>query len=242
MTVPAIDSGLARLLEPRSIAVVGATDRPDSYGDTILRNLERLGFDGPLYGVNPGRTSIRGVPCVPSLDDLPSPVDAVAVAVPAAGVPAVIADAARLGCGGAVVVSAGFGEVESGKGLERELVAAAGDMPVCGPNGNGIVSFATGAAIWGDSVQALEAGPRGDDLPERQRRRQRARLPARDRLPHRDLDRQRRRLRHLRLAARAERARRGRLDRALPRVRRRRGRSSPRDWPVAPSAGSASSC
>ena len=208
MTVPATDSGLARLLEPRSIAVVGATDRPDAYGDTILRNLERLGFDGPLFGVNPGRTSIRGVPCVPSLDDLPGPVDAVAIAVPAAGVPTLVAAAARLGCGGAVVVSAGFGEVESGKGLERELCAAAlaGDIPVCGPNGNGIVSFATGAAIWGDSVQALEAGPSGDDLPERQRRRQRARLPARDRLPHGDLDRQRRGLRPLRLAACAERA------------------------------------
>lgn len=152
---------LARLLEPRSIAVVGATDRPDSYGDTILRNLERLGFDGQLWGVNPGRTSIRGVTCVPSLDDLPGPVDAVAIAVPAAGVPAVVADAARLRCGGAVVVSAGFGEVESGKGLERALrdAANAAGMPVCGPNGNGIVSIATGAAIWGDSVQALEAGP-----------------------------------------------------------------------------------
>ena len=161
MTVPATDSGLARLLEPRSIAVVGATDRPDAYGDTILRNLERLGFDGALYGVNPGRTSIRGIPCVPSLDDLPGPVDAVAVAVPAAGVPAVIADAARLGCGGAVVVSAGFGEVSGGVGLERELrdAANAAGMPVCGPNGNGIVSLATGAAIWGDSVQALEPGP-----------------------------------------------------------------------------------
>jgi acetyl-CoA synthetase len=154
------------LLEPRSIAVVGATDRPDAYGDTILQNLARLGFSGPVWGVNPRREEIRGVPCVPSIDDLPEPVDAVAVAIPAAGVPEAIAAAARRGCGGAVVVSAGFGEVESGRELEAALREAAhaggnGGMPVCGPNGNGIVSLTAGAAIWGDSVQALPPGPVG---------------------------------------------------------------------------------
>ncbi|MDQ3102670.1 MAG: CoA-binding protein, partial [Actinomycetota bacterium] len=76
---------LTPLLEPRSIAVVGATDRPDAYGDTILRNLERLGFEGPVWGVNPGREAVRGIECVPSIEDLPEPVDAVAVAIPAAG-------------------------------------------------------------------------------------------------------------------------------------------------------------
>src|SRR3954447_15569121 len=107
--------GLARLLEPRSIAVVGASDRPDSYGDTILRNLERLGYEGEVWGINPKRDRIREIRCVPALGELPGPVDAVAVAIPAAGVPDVIAEAAAMGCGGAVVVSAGFGEVESGR-------------------------------------------------------------------------------------------------------------------------------
>jgi acyl-CoA synthetase (NDP forming) len=152
---------LTPLLEPRSIAVVGATDRPDAYGDTILRNLERLGFDGPLYGVNPGRSEIRGIECVATVDDLPEPVDAVAVAIPAAAVPDAVEAIARRGCGGAVVVSAGFGEVGTGVSLERRLrdVARAAGLPVCGPNGNGVVSFAAGAGIWGDSVQALEPGP-----------------------------------------------------------------------------------
>src|SRR5215213_5035787 len=113
----AIADGLQRLLEPGSIAVVGASDRPDSYGDTILRNLERLGYGGELVGVNPNREAIRGVRCVASLRELPDPVDAVAVAIPAAGVPAVIEEAIELGCGGAVVVSAGFGEVAAGRGL-----------------------------------------------------------------------------------------------------------------------------
>ena len=152
---------LTPLLEPRSIAVVGATDRPDAYGDTILQNLARLGFDGPLWGVNPGRREVRGIPCVPTVADLPEAVDAVAVAIPAAGVPEAISAVAERGCGGAVVVSAGFGEVEAGRALESALrdAARAGDIPVCGPNGNGIVNLAAGAAIWGDSVQALEPGP-----------------------------------------------------------------------------------
>ncbi len=122
-------NGLARLLEPRSIAVVGASDRDDSYGDTILRNLERLGYEGEIWGINPKRDRIREIACVPTLSDLPGPVDAVAVAIPAAGVPAAIAEAAAMGCGGAVVVSAGFGEVESGRALEAELKAAAEAPP-----------------------------------------------------------------------------------------------------------------
>jgi acetyl-CoA synthetase len=152
---------LTPLLEPRSIAVVGATDRPDAYGFTILDNLRRLGFAGPVWGVNPRRESVLGVACVPSIEDLPEAVDAVAIAIPAAGVPEAVAAAARRGCGGAVVVSAGFGEVDAGRALEDELRAAAlaASLPVLGPNGNGVVNVPARAGIWGDSVQPLRPGP-----------------------------------------------------------------------------------
>ncbi|MFN8114113.1 MAG: acetate--CoA ligase family protein [Solirubrobacterales bacterium] len=152
--------GLSRLLAPRSIAVVGATDREGAYGDTLLRNLARLGYDGELWGVNPKRERIRDVECVPALSALPHAVDAVAVAVPAPAVPGAIEDAVALGCGGAVVVSAGLGEVESGRKLEARLVATAraASFPVCGPNGNGIVNFPARAGLWGDSVQSLPVG------------------------------------------------------------------------------------
>jgi acetate---CoA ligase (ADP-forming) len=151
---------LRPLLEPRSIAVVGANDRPGSYADGILRNLQRAEFAGPVWGVNPKRDEVLGVPCVPSLSDLPGPVDAVVVAIPAPGVPAVIAEAGQRGCGGAVVISAGFGEIDAGRGLEAELqeVALAHSLPVCGPNGNGIVAARSRAAMWGDSVKPLEPG------------------------------------------------------------------------------------
>ncbi len=152
---------LTSLLVPRSIAVVGANDRPGSYADIVLRNLARAGFDGDVWGVNPRRVQVHGRPCVPSVSDLPKPVDAVVVAIPAAGVPGVISDTVTRGCGGAVVISAGFGEIAEGRELERQLreAAAAGRLPVCGPNGNGIVAVNSRAPMWGDSVAPLEPGP-----------------------------------------------------------------------------------
>ena len=115
--------------------MVGANDRPDSYGGNVLANLRRAGYGGSVHGVNPGRESAHGYPCVSSLADLPEPADAVVVAIPAPGVTAVIAEAAERGCGGAVVVSAGFAESEAGRELERELreTALAARLPVCGP-------------------------------------------------------------------------------------------------------------
>jgi acetate---CoA ligase (ADP-forming) len=161
LTRPSPTPDLTRLLKPRSIAVVGANDRPGSYADIVLRNLDRAGFDGNVWGVNPRRDEVHGRPCVPAVTDLPEPVDAVVVAIPAAGVPAVISDAVTRGCGGGVVISAGFGEIPEGRELERRLrdVATAGRLPICGPNGNGIVAARFRAPMWGDSVAPLEPGP-----------------------------------------------------------------------------------
>ncbi|MGZ5356551.1 MAG: acetate--CoA ligase family protein [Solirubrobacterales bacterium] len=152
---------LTPLLEPRSVAVVGASDKPDSYGGNVLENLRRAGYEGAVHGVNPGRETARGYPCVPTLADLPEAPDAVVVAIPAPGVPAVIAEAAELGCGGAVVVSAGFAEADGGEALQAELreAALAASLPVCGPNGNGVIAAQIRAPLWGDSVAPLEPGP-----------------------------------------------------------------------------------
>ena len=152
---------LAPLLAPRSVAVVGATERPASYAGDVMRNLVAAGFDGPVWGVNPNRETVLGFECVPTVADLPQAVDAVVVAIPAAGVPDVVAAAGARGCGGAIVLSAGFGEIEPGRELEAKLAAAArtADLPVCGPNGNGIVAARSRAPLWGDSVSLLEPGP-----------------------------------------------------------------------------------
>ena len=153
-------SDLRRLIRPNSVAVVGATERPGSYAAEALLNLQKLGFSGSVWGVNPGRREVFGHPCVPSVLDLAEPVDAVLVAIPAAGVPATIEQAGERGCGGAVVISAGFAEAAVGAELQRELVAAATrhGLPVCGPNCNGIVSPDAHAALWGDALQPTEPG------------------------------------------------------------------------------------
>ncbi|HEY6776433.1 MAG TPA: acetate--CoA ligase family protein [Thermoleophilaceae bacterium] len=169
---------LGRLLHPRSVAVVGATEREDSYAGQTLLNLASAGFPGPVWGVNPGRTEVYGRPCFPALSELPETPDAVVVAIPAAGVPAVIEEAGALGCGGAVVYGAGFGEMAAGAAaMGGRLTAGGGEatagaeyeralhatalrhgLPICGPNGNGIVALHERAALWGDALPPLEAG------------------------------------------------------------------------------------
>ena len=151
---------LSRLMRPRSIAVVGATDRPGSYGAQALLNLDAVGYPGEVWGVNPRRSSVLGRPCVPSVSDLPVAVDAVLVAIPAAGVASALEEAGARGCGGAVVVSAGFAEFSGGVGLQADLVAAARrhDLPVCGPNCNGIVATHAHTALWGDALTPREPG------------------------------------------------------------------------------------
>jgi acetate---CoA ligase (ADP-forming) len=150
---------LGRLLHPRSVAVVGATDRGDAYGAETLRNLAAFGFAGEVWGVNPGRTEALGVPCFPTLGDLPGVPDAVAVAIPAPAVPPVIEQAGAMGAGGAVVFGAGFGEAGSDE-LHAALVGAARrhDLPVCGPNCDGLISLHSRAALWGDALTAPEPG------------------------------------------------------------------------------------
>ncbi|HUA72538.1 MAG TPA: acetate--CoA ligase family protein [Solirubrobacteraceae bacterium] len=148
-------------MRPASIAVVGATDRPASYGAQTLLNLEAVGFPGAVWGVNPKRSEVLGRPCVPSLADLPEPVDAVVVAIPAASVVEAVDQAGARGCGGAVVLSAGFAEVPDGVEHQRDLIAAAErhGLPVCGPNCNGIVSIPHRAVLWGDALTPHEPGP-----------------------------------------------------------------------------------
>jgi acetyl-CoA synthetase len=151
---------LSRLLRPRSVAVLGASDRPASYGAQALLNLDAIGFTGQVFGVNPRRGEVLGRPCVPTLADLPEAVDAVVMAIPAAGVPDAVDDAGARGCGGAVVIGAGFAEVAEGAPLQRALVAAAErhGLPVCGPNCNGIVAMHARAALWGDALTPREPG------------------------------------------------------------------------------------
>ena len=150
---------ISRLVNPRSIAVVGATDRPGSYAHNTLLNLIRNGYAGTVIGVHPNRKEVLSFDCVPSIGDLDEPVDVVVIATPADSVPGYLTAARQLGCGGAVVFAAGFAEIGNIE-AQAALVAAAGDLPVIGPNGNGYVSVPARAAVWGDAAVLPEvSGP-----------------------------------------------------------------------------------
>jgi acyl-CoA synthetase (NDP forming)/GNAT superfamily N-acetyltransferase len=101
-------ASLRHLLIPASVAVIGASRRPDSVGRVILRNIITGGFAGPVYAVNPGAAELDGVPCVPSVAALPDQVDLAVIAVPAEAVPGVAGECGRRGVKALVVITAGL--------------------------------------------------------------------------------------------------------------------------------------
>ncbi len=137
-------SDLTPLLEPQSIAVVGASQRPGSFGHNLYTNLRDSGFCGVLYPVNPNRRHIETVPTVPDLTQLPEPVDLAILLVPAPLVPEVARQGVEAGTVRSLMVLAG-GFRESGPQgavYEDELaaVARAGGVRLVGPNCLGIIN------------------------------------------------------------------------------------------------------
>lgn len=126
---------LDRLLAPRSVAVIGATETEGRVGRAVLENLK--GFKGKVYPVNPSRASVLGMPAFPRVSLLPEAPDVAVIATPAETVPALVRECAQAGVAGAVVLAAGFREVgERGIALEAEVLAAARStgLRIIGPN------------------------------------------------------------------------------------------------------------
>lgn len=156
---------LRPLLQPRGIAVVGASGDPRKFSGRLVSALQRSGYGGGLYPVNPRYGELGGLRCYPDVAAVPDPCDLVLVAVPApAVVPAVEAAAAR-GAGAAVVFSAGFDEI-GGEGARRaaDLRRLAGRIRIYGPNCPGLWQIADGL-VYTFSEQfdpaQLRAGPIG---------------------------------------------------------------------------------
>lgn len=138
------------LLAPAGIALVGASRRPGTVGHALLRHLRDGHFTGRLTVVHPEASEILGVPCVPSLRQVPAPVDLAIVAVPAEQVASVVADAAAAGVAGLVVVSGGFADADAqGAARQRSLVATARSLGVriVGPNALGLVNTDPGVRM-----------------------------------------------------------------------------------------------
>jgi acyl-CoA synthetase (NDP forming) len=133
---------LDALLRPRSIAVLGASDRP-SVGRTLIESLDRLGFPGPVYPVNPKYETLLGRPCYPSVADLPRDVDALAFCVSYARILEHIPLAVERGVGAAVIFDGGFAEAGAEGRARQDRIAALcreGGIALCGPNCMGVVS------------------------------------------------------------------------------------------------------
>ena len=153
---------IGRLLHPRSVAIVGASDVPASIGGAPIALMERFGYVGDVHYVSRTRTQINGRPCFDSIESLPYGVDAIVLAIPKAGVADAVAAAGRRGVGGAIVFSSGYAEVDA-DGAEQQLelafVATEFDLALAGPNCLGLINFAESAPLtFGDVSQNRRAG------------------------------------------------------------------------------------
>jgi len=143
---------LTPLLAPRSIAVVGASESPDSWAPEIERSLRHIGYDGELFPVNPKYDEVWGRRCLHAIGELPRGVDLVVFVVPARVVVRMIDDCGARGVRGIMVVSSGFAEAgEEGVVLQAELREAAlrTRIPVLGPNVEGFVNYVDRVAPYG---------------------------------------------------------------------------------------------
>jgi acyl-CoA synthetase (NDP forming) len=143
-------NALDRLIRPRSVAILGASDKPGALGNQVLANLERHGFTGDIHLINPKRDSIAGRACLRSVADLPEGVDAAVLAIPGGVVLDTIRALAARGVGAAVIFSAGFAEGgEEGLAAQRDVarIAAESGMVVEGPNCLGMTNYIDGIPL-----------------------------------------------------------------------------------------------
>ncbi|HEX2319076.1 MAG TPA: GNAT family N-acetyltransferase [Streptosporangiaceae bacterium] len=150
-------ASLRHLLEPASVAVIGASRKPGRVGHAILRNMIGAGFRGGLYAVNPHATSVFGVPAVPSVADLPEPPDLAVLAVPPAQVTTVAEECGKRGAKALVVVTA---QIDTETGSQLLAACRRGGMRLVGPNcfGVAVPSIGLNATFTGTQPTSGSAG------------------------------------------------------------------------------------
>ncbi|MFI5285389.1 MAG: GNAT family N-acetyltransferase [Candidatus Dormibacteria bacterium] len=167
-------ASIRRILQPQSIAVIGAGRNPQSIGHVLVRNLIDGGFKGSVYPVNPKSAELLGLACSPSVEAIDGPVDLAVLAIPAAQCIEAVDACGRKGVKGLVVITSGFAEVGAGGiELQRELLLRAhrGGMRVVGPNCFGVINtapdvclnatFASRAPAHGGAAFASQSGALG---------------------------------------------------------------------------------
>ena len=160
---------LAPLMNPRSVAIIGASQRSASAlnreprGNRVIRNLKSFGYPGQIVAVNPKYSEVMDYPCYPEISAIPQPVDCVVLAVPNRQVPDLLESAAASGVRAAVVFSAGFAETGAeGKQRQARLEALSRDRGflICGPNCYGVLNVFGKAPLFASTIpQGFLAGP-----------------------------------------------------------------------------------
>jgi acyl-CoA synthetase (NDP forming) len=135
-----------RLLNPRSIAVFGGAQAQE-----VIRQSDRMGYQGEIWPVHPKKTEILGRPVYRSVGDLPESPDAAYIGVNRHLTIDIVRDLAARDAGGAVCYATGFVEAgEEGSEIQKQLLEASGDMPLIGPNCYGLLNYLNGAMLWPD--------------------------------------------------------------------------------------------
>ena len=133
---------LDKILMPKSIAVVGASTDPFKWGNMLLAAIQKSGFEGEIYPVNPRAEEILGLKCYPNVRDVPGEIDSALVVVPARFVPTVFGDMAAKGIKGAVIITSGFSETgeEGARAIQQIRETADDKLRFIGPNCMGVTS------------------------------------------------------------------------------------------------------
>jgi len=136
-------SDLQKIFSPQSVAVIGASTRPESVGRAVFGNILHYEYTGVVYPVHPKARSIMGVRAYASVLEIPDPVDLAVIIVPSAGVAQTLEECGQKGIKGAIVITAGFKEL-GGEGISKEAAvletARRSGIPLLGPNCLGIIN------------------------------------------------------------------------------------------------------
>jgi acyl-CoA synthetase (NDP forming) len=151
-----------RLLRPKSVAVIGASDRHGALGCTLLNNLVQYKFAGDIYPVNPKRDELQGLKVYHTVNDLPRGVDCAVLAIPRPFVVETVRDLAKNGCGAVVIYAAGFSEAgEEGAKDQAELARIAQEYGIVieGPNCLGCTNYVAGIPLTFVETNMKQPGP-----------------------------------------------------------------------------------
>jgi len=160
---------LSRFFTPKSVAIVGASERKDSVGYRLLLNMQEAGFTGGLYPVNHKREQLLGLKTYPDLMAVPDDLELVVIATPACSVPGIVRQCGEKGVASVIIISAGFGELgDEGRRLQHEIldIAHRYSIRIIGPNCLGVIrpgaqlnaTFAEGVVKDGNLALLSQSG------------------------------------------------------------------------------------